>query len=164
MITSDTREKGLETLIVAALTGQPVDSVPSDSEAHERRSPFVGAGYVQGNPKDYHRDHAVDLAKLLDFLIQHSAGSGKSNSIAWLAHQLIDLEQQGKPLFDSIIVVTDRKILDKQIRDTIKQFAQVAVTVHPCRVGEAFHLPEFPDPQTARAQGRGSFQGYPRID
>ena len=59
------------------------------------------------------------------YLIQHSAGSGKSNSIAWLAHQLIGLEQDGKALFDSAIVVTDRRILDKQIRDTIKQFAQV---------------------------------------
>ena len=59
------------------------------------------------------------------YLIQHSAGSGKSNSIAWLAHQLIGLEQDGKSLFDSAIVVTDRKILDKQIRDTIKQFSQV---------------------------------------
>ena len=59
------------------------------------------------------------------YLIQHSAGSGKSNSIAWLAHQLIGLEQDGKELFDSAIVVTDRRILDKQIRDTIKQFAQV---------------------------------------
>ena len=59
------------------------------------------------------------------YLIQHSAGSGKSNSIAWLAHQLIGLEQDGKSQVDSVIVVTDRKILDKQIRDTIKQFAQV---------------------------------------
>jgi type I restriction enzyme, R subunit len=63
------------------------------------------------------------------YLIQHSAGSGKSNSIAWLAHQLIGLEQNGKTIFDSIIVVTDRKLLDRQIRDTIKQFAQVSSTV-----------------------------------
>ena len=63
------------------------------------------------------------------YLIQHSAGSGKSNSIAWLAHQLIVLEKDGKPVFDSIIVVTDRRILDKQIRDTIKQYAQVGATV-----------------------------------
>ena len=63
------------------------------------------------------------------YLIQHSAGSGKSNSIAWLAHQLIGLERDGAPLFDSVIVVTDRKILDKQIRDTIKQFAQVGSVV-----------------------------------
>jgi type I restriction enzyme R subunit len=63
------------------------------------------------------------------YLIQHSAGSGKTNSIAWLAHQLIGLTRQGSPVFDSIIVVTDRRILDKQIRDTIKQFAQVSATV-----------------------------------
>ncbi len=92
------------------------------------------------------------------YLIQHSAGSGKSNSIAWLAHQLIGLARgaptrvaptdlapdavsssvgaplvgahgHGAPVFDSIIVVTDRKILDQQIRDTIKQFAQVGATV-----------------------------------
>ena len=63
------------------------------------------------------------------YLIQHSAGSGKSNSIAWLAHQLIGLEQDGRPMIDSVIVVTDRRILDKQIRDTIKQFMQVKNTV-----------------------------------
>ena len=63
------------------------------------------------------------------YLIQHSAGSGKSNSIAWLAHQLIGLDKAGMPVFDSIIVVTDRRILDRQIRDTIKQYAQVGATV-----------------------------------
>ena len=63
------------------------------------------------------------------YLIQHSAGSGKSNSIAWLAHQLIGLEQDGRPMIDSVIVVTDRRLLDKQIRDTIKQFMQVKNTV-----------------------------------
>ena len=63
------------------------------------------------------------------YLIQHSAGSGKSNSIAWLAHQLIGLEKDGHPMVDSVIVVTDRRILDKQIRDTIKQFMQVSNTV-----------------------------------
>jgi type I restriction enzyme, R subunit len=63
------------------------------------------------------------------YLIQHSAGSGKSNSIAWLAHQLIVLSKDDQSVFDSIIVVTDRRILDQQIRDTIKQFAQVGATV-----------------------------------
>ncbi len=63
------------------------------------------------------------------YLIQHSAGSGKSNTIAWLAHQLIGLEQDGRPMFDSVFVVTDRRILDKQIRDTIRQFMQVNNTV-----------------------------------
>jgi type I restriction enzyme R subunit len=63
------------------------------------------------------------------YLIQHSAGSGKSNSIAWLAHQMIGLRNDDTAIFDSIIVVTDRRILDRQIRDTIKQFAQVGSTV-----------------------------------
>lgn len=58
------------------------------------------------------------------YLIQHSAGSGKSNSIAWLAYKLMELEADGHPLFNSILVVTDRRILDKQIRNNIKQFAQ----------------------------------------
>ncbi|MEX2552394.1 MAG: type I restriction endonuclease, partial [Actinomycetota bacterium] len=71
------------------------------------------------------------------YLIQHSAGSGKSNSIAWLAHQLIGLEKDQKPVFDSIVVVTDRRILDQQIKETIKQFAQVGATVgHAERSGD----------------------------
>lgn len=63
------------------------------------------------------------------YLIQHSAGSGKSNSIAWLAHQLIGLEKDGRPMIDSVLVITDRRVLDRQIRDTIKQFMQVKNTV-----------------------------------
>ena len=63
------------------------------------------------------------------YLIQHSAGSGKSNSIAWLAHQLIGVKRNGKEVFDSVIVVTDRRILDDQIQKTIKQFMQVSATV-----------------------------------
>ena len=63
------------------------------------------------------------------YLIEHSAGSGKSNSIAWLAHQLVGLEKDGTSIIDSVIVVTDRVNLDKQIRDTIKQFMQVSNTV-----------------------------------
>lgn len=63
------------------------------------------------------------------YLIQHSAGSGKSNSIAWLAHQLIGVKHDGKEVFDSVIVVTDRRILDDQIQKTIKQFMQVGATV-----------------------------------
>lgn len=63
------------------------------------------------------------------YLIQHSAGSGKSNSIAWLAHQLVSMTKDGKNMFDSIVVVTDRVNLDKQIKNTIKSFMQVANTV-----------------------------------
>lgn len=61
------------------------------------------------------------------FLIQHSAGSGKSNSITWLAYQLVTLLQTNQePFFDSIIVVTDRVNLDKQIRDNIHAFQRLS--------------------------------------
>ena len=66
------------------------------------------------------------------YLIQHSAGSGKSNTISWLAHRLSDFYQHPdneKALYNSVIVVTDRRILDKQIQDTIRQFEQVPGTV-----------------------------------
>ena len=69
------------------------------------------------------------------YLIQHSAGSGKSNSITWAAYQLIEtypesdttLGSRGihNPLFDSVIVVTDRRLLDKQLRENIKEFSEV---------------------------------------
>lgn len=72
----------------------------------------------------------MDCGSSISYLIQHSAGSGKSNSITWLAHQLIGLESDdGELLVDSVIVVTDRVVLDKQIRDNIKQFMQVSSTV-----------------------------------
>ncbi len=71
------------------------------------------------------------------YLIQHSAGSGKSNSIAWLAHQLIGLKRDEKEVFNSVIVVTDRRLLDDQIQTTIKQFMQVGATVgHAERSGD----------------------------
>jgi type I restriction enzyme R subunit len=64
------------------------------------------------------------------YLIQHSAGSGKSNSIAWLAHQLANLcGADDQPVFDSIIVITDRLVLDRQLQGTIKQFEKIKGTV-----------------------------------
>lgn len=61
-----------------------------------------------------------------NYLIQHSAGSGKSNTIAWIAHQIISLHDVAdKPLFDTAIIVTDRLVLDRQLQSTISGFAQV---------------------------------------
>lgn len=58
-----------------------------------------------------------------NYLVQHSAGSGKSNSIAWLAHRLSTLHDDAdKKIFNSVIVVTDRRILDQQLQNTIYQF------------------------------------------
>lgn len=83
------------------------------------------------------RYHQLDVVRKLiadvktkgtgkDYLIQHSAGSGKSNSIAWLAHHLQNLHnKKDEIIFNSVIVVTDRKVLDRQLQDTIYQFEHV---------------------------------------
>ena len=80
-------------------------------------------------------DHAAKNGVGQTYLIQHSAGSGKSNSITWAAYQLIETypvsndlpgsKGLDQPLFDSVIVVTDRRLLDKQLRDNIKEFSEV---------------------------------------
>lgn len=86
-------------------------------------------------------DHAATHGVGQTYLIQHSAGSGKSNSITWAAYQLIETYPQSadvpgrrgieQPLFDSVIVVTDRRLLDKQLRDNIKEFSEVKNIVAP---------------------------------
>ena len=90
------------------------------------------------------RYHQMDVVrKIIDdasqkgvgqtYLIQHSAGSGKSNSLTWAAYQLIEVyyKNEENPLFDSVIVVTDRRLLDKQLRDNIKEFSEVKNIVAP---------------------------------
>lgn len=65
-----------------------------------------------------------------NYLIQHSAGSGKSKTIAWLAHQLSNLfGADEQPIFDSVIVITDRIVLDRQLKKQIKQFEKIKGTV-----------------------------------
>lgn len=93
------------------------------------------------------RYHQLDVVtKLLEdvkengsgknYLIQHSAGSGKSNSIAWLAHRLQSLhDKNDEVIFNSVIVVTDRKILDSQLQDTIYQFDHIDGVVRPITKG-----------------------------
>lgn len=94
------------------------------------------------------RYHQLDAVRMLlanaknvgagqKYLIQHSAGSGKSNSISWLAHQLVGLHDKSgtNNIFDTIIVVTDRRVLDAQIRNNIKQFQQVAGVVEAITEG-----------------------------
>lgn len=86
-------------------------------------------------------DHTATYGVGHSYLIQHSAGSGKSNSITWAAYQLIEsypkqLDLPGAkaldaPLFDSVIVVTDRRLLDKQLRDNIRDFSEVKNIVAP---------------------------------
>ena len=86
-------------------------------------------------------DHASTNGVGHSYLIQHSAGSGKSNSITWAAYQLIEAYPKStslpgargldQPLFDSVIVVTDRRLLDKQLRNNIKDFSEVKNIVAP---------------------------------
>ena len=107
------------------------------AQAIEEKDNYTGkVTYKQIFP----RYHQLSVVKMLladvrekgvgqKYLIQHSAGSGKSNSIAWLAHQLVGLEVDGANLVDSVVVVTDRINLDRQIKNTIKQFMQVSNTV-----------------------------------
>ncbi len=80
------------------------------------------------------RYHQLDVVRKLEaaarnegpghnYLVQHSAGSGKSNSIAWLAHRLATLHgENDERVFDSVVVITDRLILDRQLQDTVFQF------------------------------------------
>jgi type I restriction enzyme R subunit len=83
------------------------------------------------------------------YLIQHSAGSGKSNTIAWLCHQLASLhDSKDKRVFDSILVITDRRILDRQLRQTVKSFEQVKGVVTTITEQKAKGL--------AEALGKGS--------
>lgn len=102
---------------------------------------FVHLQKDKKNPKKetliFPRYHQLDVVRNLvsdvyqhgtghNYLIQHSAGSGKSNSISWLAHHLSNLhDQSDKVIFNSIIVITDRRVLDKQLQDTIYQFEHV---------------------------------------
>ena len=104
-----------------------------------------GVKDVKGRVLVFPRYHQLDVIRQLkaaivadgvghNYLIQHTTGSGKSNSIAWLAHLLTHLYRSPTDtnrIFDSVIVVTDRRLLDKQLQDTIKQVEQVDGVVHP---------------------------------
>jgi type I restriction enzyme R subunit len=75
-------------------------------------------------------DHAAEHGSGHNYLVQHSAGSGKSNTIAWLAHRLSNLySTENASVFDKVIVITDRSVLDRQLQDTIHQFEHRAGVV-----------------------------------
>ena len=98
-------------------------------------------GEVKSERMIFPRYHQLDVVtKLLadvkangsgkNYLIQHSAGSGKSNSIAWLAHRLAGLhDNHDEKIFQSVIIVTDRRVLDSQLQNTVYQFDHVAGVV-----------------------------------
>ena len=79
-------------------------------------------------------DHARANGGGRNYLVQHSAGSGKSNTIAWTAHRVVTLhDETDKPVFDTAIVVTDRIVLDRQLQGTIAQFEQTPGVVRKNR-------------------------------
>jgi len=94
----------------------------------------VGGRKIRKETMIFPRYHQLDAVRKLEgdartsgvgknYLIQHSAGSGKSNSIGWLAHRLASLHNdQDEKVFDSVVVITDRIVLDRQLQDTIYQF------------------------------------------
>ena len=94
----------------------------------------VGFRYIDVETMIFPRYHQLDAVRKLirhskshgsghNYLIQHSAGSGKSNTIAWLAHQLASLhDDKDNKIFNSIIIITDRIILDRQLQETVAQF------------------------------------------
>ncbi|RAP39488.1 DEAD/DEAH box helicase [Rhodovulum viride] len=115
------------------LEGKKTDPLPKKTLIFPR--------YHQLNVVRQLLSHAAETGVGHSYLIQHSAGSGKSNSITWTAYQLIETypaelglpgaKALDAPLFDSVIVVTDRRLLDKQLRDNIKDFSEVKNIVAP---------------------------------
>ncbi|SNR66411.1 type I restriction endonuclease subunit R [Actinomadura mexicana] len=130
----------------------------ADESIKKGRAPVSKRGDAHRKPLIFPRYHQWDVVRRLtghaarngageNYLVMHSAGSGKSNSIAWLVHRLSSLHtpedpreisaggrakglEQNQLVFDKVIVMTDRLVLDKQLQDTIHQFDHVAGVVH----------------------------------
>lgn len=111
-------------------------------ETKETKIPTTtGVNYQKKESLIFPRYHQLNVVRKLiahtkqhkaghNYLIQHSAGSGKSNSIAWLAHRLANLhDNQDEKIFHTVVVITDRTVLDQQIQDTIYQFEHKAGVV-----------------------------------
>ena len=106
--------------------------------SHEERKVRLNSGfrYITTESMIFPRFHQLDAVRKLiahtkahgagrNYLIQHSAGSGKSNTIAWLAHHLASLHNAAdEKIFNSVIIVTDRVVLDRQLQETVAQFEQ----------------------------------------
>lgn len=114
-----------------------------DKEHHNgrkyKKETMIFPRYHQLNVVNFLLEKTVEEGTGNRYLIQHSAGSGKSNSIAWTAHQLSSLHlNNGEKLFHSVVVITDRTVLDDQLQDTIGQFQQVDGVVNAItnRVGQ----------------------------
>ncbi|MBS1776599.1 MAG: type I restriction endonuclease subunit R [Bacteroidetes bacterium] len=117
---------------------EEVEKILSDGKIKkEKVKKLIFPRYHQLNAVNNLLQNAKENGAGRRYLIQHSAGSGKSNSISWLAHQLVGLfdKSNTNTVFDTVIVVTDRKVLDAQIRNNIKQFEQVKGVVEAITEG-----------------------------
>jgi type I restriction enzyme R subunit len=104
--------------------------VPKRGQASPHTSPLIFPRFHQWHAVKAMTDHATRHGAGHNYLIEHSAGSGKSNTIAWLAHRLSNLHNvANEPVFDKTIVITDRLVLDRQLQDTIYQFDHVTGVV-----------------------------------
>lgn len=102
---------------------QPKEKPKGGRKPSPHALPVIFPRYHQWHAVRELTEHAAEHGTGNNYLVQHSAGSGKSNTIAWLAHRLSNLHSAGnEPIFDKIIVVTDRSVLDRQLQDTIYQF------------------------------------------
>lgn len=108
-----------------------------------RREKLIFPRYHQHDAVKKLATHAREDGAGQHYLIQHSAGSGKSNTIAWLAHRLAFLHNaENHRVFDSVIVITDRRVLDRQLQSTVRQFEQspgavVVIDKHSDQLAEA---------------------------
>ncbi|MGC4850900.1 type I restriction endonuclease subunit R [Micromonospora sp. DT15] len=104
--------------------------VPRKGKAAPHASPLIFPRYHQWHAVRRMVEHASQHGAGHNYLVEHSAGSGKSNTIAWLAHRLSNLhDADNQPVFEKAIVITDRVVLDRQLQDTIYQFEHVAGVV-----------------------------------
>ncbi|WP_200210386.1 type I restriction endonuclease subunit R [Micromonospora coerulea] len=104
--------------------------VPKKGKPDPHASLLIFPRYHQWHAVRRMVDHATQHGAGHNYLIEHSAGSGKSNTIAWLAHRLSNLhDANNQPVFEKAIVITDRVVLDRQLQDTIYQFDHVAGVV-----------------------------------
>ncbi|HEX5402063.1 MAG TPA: DEAD/DEAH box helicase family protein [Pseudonocardiaceae bacterium] len=102
----------------------------SGRKASPHDLPMIFPRYHQWHAVRALTEHAATHGSGHNYLVQHSAGSGKSNTIAWVAHRLSNLHSDAnEPVFDKVIVITDRSVLDRQLQDTIYQFEHKAGVV-----------------------------------
>jgi type I restriction enzyme, R subunit len=104
--------------------------VPKKGPVNPHTSPLIFPRFHQWHAVKKMTAHAEREGAGHNYLIEHSAGSGKSNTIAWLGHRLSSLhDAENLPVFEKVIVITDRVVLDRQLQDTIYQFDHVAGVV-----------------------------------